>query len=62
MSILELLLTIQLVIYSLVLRVEIVKFNESLVAKILIFQLVHFDYFFKLKNDYLNSEKKLAEK
>jgi len=34
-----------------------VKFYESLEAKILIFHLVNFDLFF-VKNDYLSSEKK----
>jgi len=55
MTILWSLLTIQLAIHSLLL--EKVKFDYSLVAKILIFQFVNFDYFF-VKNDYLNSEKR----
>jgi len=43
MTIIKSLLTIQLVIYSLLLG--IVKFDLSVVAKILIFQLVNFAYF-----------------
>jgi len=49
------LLTIQLVIYSLLLK--IVKFDLSLVAEILIFQLVNVDYFL-VKNYYLSSEER----
>jgi len=37
-----------------------VKFDYSLVAEILIFQLVNFDYFFRQKN-YSSSEKELFE-
>jgi len=48
----------QLVIYSLLLQRVI--FDQSLVAKILIFQSVNFDYSLA-KNNYLNSEKGLAE-
>jgi len=44
------LLTIQLVTYSLLLKLV---FELSLGAKILIFQSVNFDYFL-VKNDYLN--------
>jgi len=36
-----------------------VKFDKRIVAKILIFQLVNFD-FLKFKNDYLNSEKRIC--
>ena len=42
-------------IYSLLL--QIVKFDLSLAAKILIFQSDNFDYFL-VKNDYLNSGKR----
>jgi len=49
MTILYSLLTIQLVIYSLLSK--IVKFDLSLVPKILIIQLVDFDNFL-VKNDY----------
>jgi len=48
MAILQLLLTIQLVLCSLLLKIG--KFDWSLVAEILIFQLDNFDYFLA-KND-----------
>jgi len=58
MTILLSLSTIQFVIYRLLLKK--VNFDQSLVAKILIFQLVNLDYFL-VKNDYLSSERELVE-